>query len=234
MPTSSPPSRPPGPASWRSCSPVSSTAAELPTEIAKLECFEGRNWYNVFNDPAYDERYYACVGVVSRRVIHRLPRSLGCRMKTRTLLLLALACGIAIMAAGAAFLIQLSRQDDGEPPVAIGAPAVIGDMRIVVESSIEGDGVLDVTVTIGGVDDPDGTSGFHLIASGQAAQPAPASEAVAMCRHHGRRAAVHRPIRRLRGRGRLARAVLRTRRRARPMGARIATRVTPRPCGTRR
>ena len=98
-------------------------------------------------------------------------------MKTRTLLLLALACGIAIMAAGAAFLIQLSRQDDGEPPVAIGAPAVIGDMRIVVESSVEGDGVLDVMVTIGGVDDPDGTSGFHLIASGQAAQPAPASDA---------------------------------------------------------
>jgi hypothetical protein len=41
------------------------TAAELPTEIAKLECFEGRNWYNVFNDPAYDERYYACVGTVA-------------------------------------------------------------------------------------------------------------------------------------------------------------------------
>jgi hypothetical protein len=38
------------------------TEAELPTEIAKLECFEGRNWYNVFDDPAYDERYYACVG----------------------------------------------------------------------------------------------------------------------------------------------------------------------------
>ena len=35
--------------------------SELPTEIAYLECFEGRNWYNVFDDPAYDERYYACV-----------------------------------------------------------------------------------------------------------------------------------------------------------------------------
>ncbi len=34
---------------------------ELPTEISHLECFEGRNWYNVFDDPDYDERYYACL-----------------------------------------------------------------------------------------------------------------------------------------------------------------------------
>lgn len=34
---------------------------ELPTEIANLECFEGRNWYNVFDDTEYDERYYACL-----------------------------------------------------------------------------------------------------------------------------------------------------------------------------
>jgi hypothetical protein len=34
---------------------------ELPTEIAHLECFEGRNWYNVLDDPEYDARYYACV-----------------------------------------------------------------------------------------------------------------------------------------------------------------------------
>ena len=34
---------------------------ELPSEILHLECFEGRNWYSVFDDPEYDERYYACV-----------------------------------------------------------------------------------------------------------------------------------------------------------------------------
>lgn len=34
---------------------------ELPTEIAYLECFEGRNWYNVFDDPDYDERYFECL-----------------------------------------------------------------------------------------------------------------------------------------------------------------------------
>ncbi len=34
---------------------------ELPTEIAHLECLEGRNWYNTYDDPEYDERYYDCL-----------------------------------------------------------------------------------------------------------------------------------------------------------------------------
>jgi hypothetical protein len=34
---------------------------DLPTEVAHLECFEGRNWYNVFDDAEYDTRYYACL-----------------------------------------------------------------------------------------------------------------------------------------------------------------------------
>ena len=44
-----------------------SPTTSCPTEIAHLECFEGRNWYNVFDDPEYDERYYACVGRRHRR-----------------------------------------------------------------------------------------------------------------------------------------------------------------------
>ena len=92
-------------------------------------------------------------------------------MKTRTLLLLALACGVAIMAAGAVFLVQLSRQADAAPPVPLGEVTEVGDMRIVVDDAVEHDGVLDVTVTIGGVDDVDGTQAFRLIASGHAAVP---------------------------------------------------------------
>ena len=34
---------------------------ELPSEIVYFDCFEGRNWYNTFDDPDYDTRYYACV-----------------------------------------------------------------------------------------------------------------------------------------------------------------------------
>ena len=98
-------------------------------------------------------------------------------MKTRTLLLLALACGVAIMAAGAVFLVQLSRQADAAPPVPLGEVTEVGDMRVVVDESVEQDGVLDVTVTIGGVDDADGAGGFHLIASGHAAVPEAAAAA---------------------------------------------------------
>ena len=92
-------------------------------------------------------------------------------MKTRTLLLLALACGVAIMAAGAVLLVQLSGQEDAGAPVAIGAKVAVGDMRIVVDEAVERAGLLDVTITIGGVDDPDGTSDFRLIAAGHAARP---------------------------------------------------------------
>jgi hypothetical protein len=92
-------------------------------------------------------------------------------VKTRTLLLLALACGVAIMAAGAVLLIQLNRQADAAPPVPLGVAAEVGDMRVVVDEAVEHDGTLDVTVTIGGVDDADGAAGFRLIASGRAAVP---------------------------------------------------------------
>lgn len=34
---------------------------EVPTEITNLTCYEGRNWYNTFDDPEYDDRYWACV-----------------------------------------------------------------------------------------------------------------------------------------------------------------------------
>jgi hypothetical protein len=92
-------------------------------------------------------------------------------MKTRTLLLLALACGVAIMLAGAVFLVQLTGQDDVEPPVALGDTATAGDMTVVVDGADESAGFLDVTVRIGGVVDDDGAAGFRLIASGRAVEP---------------------------------------------------------------
>jgi hypothetical protein len=97
-------------------------------------------------------------------------------MKTRTLMLLALVCGVAIMAAGAVFLVQLSNQQEAERPTPLGEPVTVGDMRIVVDGSSEGGGVLDVELTIGGVADDDGADAFRLIASGQAARPEPGGE----------------------------------------------------------
>ena len=52
-------------------------------------------------------------------------------------------------------------------PVPVGETTLVGDMSVTVEAAEESNGVLDVTVTIGGVQDPDGASGFRLIASGR-------------------------------------------------------------------
>ena len=87
-------------------------------------------------------------------------------MKTRTLLLLALGCGLAILLAGGALLVMLAGQDDPEPPVELGEESSIGDMRVTVLGATEGadDGrdLLTVELVLGGVDDPDGASGFEL------------------------------------------------------------------------
>jgi hypothetical protein len=86
-------------------------------------------------------------------------------MKTRTLMLLALACGVAIMLAGAVFLFQLTRQSDVAEPVAVGASAQIGDMSVTITDFDEDGGTLRVFVTIGGTEDLDPADEFRLIAS---------------------------------------------------------------------
>lgn len=93
------------------------------------------------------------------------------RVKTRTLLLWALACGLAIMLAGAVFLFQLAGQDDVVASTPLGEPVTVGDMTVTVVDSSEAGGQLAVSVRIGGVDDPDGGAGFRLIASGRPVTP---------------------------------------------------------------
>jgi hypothetical protein len=90
-------------------------------------------------------------------------------MKTRTLLLLALACGVMIMVAGAVFLFQLAGQDEVAPATAVGESVEVGDMTVTVVGEVEVDGVLTV-------DDDDGVESFRLIASGRALTPLPATE----------------------------------------------------------
>ena len=85
-------------------------------------------------------------------------------------MLLALACGLAIMLAGAVFFFQLATQDDVEPPVPIGQAALVGDMVVTVTGAEESTGVLRVSVALGGTVDDDPADGFRLIAS---ARPIP-------------------------------------------------------------
>lgn len=94
-------------------------------------------------------------------------------MQTRTLLLMSLACGLAILFAGVALLIQIATRADVAPPRDLGVAVDVGDMTVVVDGSREVGDQHVVDLRIGGVDDPDGADGFRMIAS---ARPAPLVE----------------------------------------------------------
>jgi hypothetical protein len=68
---------------------------------------------------------------------------------------------------------MLAGQDEPEPPVALGDQASIGDMRVTVVAVAEQGraDTLTVELVVGGVDDPDGSVGFELIASGRPIPP---------------------------------------------------------------
>ncbi|MBI4934561.1 MAG: hypothetical protein HY828_11825 [Actinobacteria bacterium] len=91
-------------------------------------------------------------------------------MKTRTLLLLAVTCGLAILVAGTVQLLRLANQDKATV-LAIGESATAGDARVEVTAYDEADGIAVVTVSLSGVDDPDGLQGFTLVGAGAVSEP---------------------------------------------------------------
>lgn len=84
-------------------------------------------------------------------------------MRTRTLLLLAVACGVAILAAGAALFVQLAGQDEPARPVHVGVEVTVGDLRANVDSFGETDGRFEVVIDLAGVDDDDAIADFTLV-----------------------------------------------------------------------
>jgi VCBS repeat-containing protein len=85
-------------------------------------------------------------------------------MRTRTLLLLAVTCGLLILVAGGIFFLRLANQQDSvKPPLSVGDSGAAGDVTVTVESIDEADGQLTVTVVIGGIDDDDALDGFTLV-----------------------------------------------------------------------
>jgi hypothetical protein len=91
-------------------------------------------------------------------------------MRTRTLLLLAVTCGLAILIAGTVQILRLAGQDT-QPILAIGDTGTAGDANVTVTAFEEVDGVTTVTVTLAGVDDPAGLNGFTLVGPGATAEP---------------------------------------------------------------
>lgn len=92
-------------------------------------------------------------------------------MRTRTLLLLAIGCGLLILLAGGVQLLRISNQDAPEAPHAVGETAQLGDAVVTVDEVDIAADLIVVTVSLSGVDDPDGLDGFTLIAPGKAMLP---------------------------------------------------------------
>ncbi len=92
-------------------------------------------------------------------------------MRTRTLLLLAIACGLAILTAGVVQLLRIAGQDEPAPAVQIGEPVRIGDLTVTVDGYSERDGRGAVELSLGGVEDPEGTEDFRLVVPGASLSP---------------------------------------------------------------
>jgi len=92
-------------------------------------------------------------------------------MKTRTLLLLSVGVGLAILLAGGVFLFQLSTESAAVEPAAIGEPVSVGDVDLTVFDTTEGAALLAIDVEIGGVDDLDGIDSFRLITGDRRLDP---------------------------------------------------------------
>jgi hypothetical protein len=87
------------------------------------------------------------------------------------------------LVAGGLQLLRIANQQTPHPPLIVGDTAQLGDAVVTVEEfRADGDAIV-VTVTLSGVDDPDGVDGFTLVAPGKvvSVDPAPAPTRPASC-----------------------------------------------------
>ncbi len=92
-------------------------------------------------------------------------------MKTRTLLLLSVGTALLILVAGGVLLFQLTTQETTTEPIPVGEQVSIGDAVVTVLGVEEAAGVLQVSIEVGGVDDPDGVESFRLVTGDRRLEP---------------------------------------------------------------
>jgi hypothetical protein len=90
-------------------------------------------------------------------------------MKTRTLLLLSVGVGLAILLAGGVLLLQLSNESAAVQQAEVGERVQVGDVSVRVLGAEGDDGSFVVDVEIGGVDDD--LSGFSLATGDTRVEP---------------------------------------------------------------
>jgi hypothetical protein len=92
-------------------------------------------------------------------------------VRTRTLLLLAVACGLAILVAGVVQLLRVANQDDPPAAATVGRAVQVADMTVTVERVTERAGLVLVDVELGGVEDAEGAAAFRLVVPGDVVVP---------------------------------------------------------------
>jgi hypothetical protein len=93
-------------------------------------------------------------------------------LRTRTLLLLAIGCGLAILIAGGVQLLRVGGQKESSQLLDVGQPGKAGDVTVTLLAPAEspaGSNDLSVRVRVGGTDDPNGFAGFTLVGPGKVA-----------------------------------------------------------------
>ncbi|HEY4610215.1 MAG TPA: hypothetical protein VIH06_13460 [Ilumatobacteraceae bacterium] len=88
-------------------------------------------------------------------------------MRTKTLLLLAVGCGLVILLAGGIQLLRVGGQEQSTKVLTTGQRGKAGDVTVELLSTTIGHDDLSAVVRVGGVDDPDGLDGFTLVAPGK-------------------------------------------------------------------
>ena len=92
-------------------------------------------------------------------------------MSTRKLILWALACGVLILAAGAAKLFQTSQKPVEVQLLALGDSVTLGDMTVSVTALRDIDDRTLVDVTMVGVAEAQAIDGWKMLASGKLFDP---------------------------------------------------------------
>lgn len=92
-------------------------------------------------------------------------------MKTRTLILWSLVCGVIILVAGSIKLFQVSSDDATVEFLAFGESATVADMVVAVESVESAGEVTLVSVTMNGPDGADAREGWRVVAGDRVLAP---------------------------------------------------------------
>ncbi|MEP7046194.1 MAG: hypothetical protein ABI949_05930 [Ilumatobacteraceae bacterium] len=88
-------------------------------------------------------------------------------MRTRTLLLLAIGCGLVILLAGGIQLLRVGGQQQTAKLLATGEAGKAGDVSVELVSASAHVAQLIAVVRLGGVDDSQGLDGFTLVGPGK-------------------------------------------------------------------